>query len=97
MSLMEIVMGPLGMLAAMVAAFVALDFAASRWGVDSRWMECQPEWREGRDGTRWAKPKKRLSPGGQSTHTARRIVATQGAPVSEPSCGRANHLTQDDE
>jgi len=52
MSLVEIVTGPLGMLAAMVAAFVALDFAASRWGVDSGWMDCQPEWREACDVTR---------------------------------------------
>ena len=46
---MDLVMGPLGMLGAIVAVFVGLDFAASRWGVDSRWMECQPEWFEDRD------------------------------------------------
>jgi hypothetical protein len=55
MSLMDLVMGPLGMIGALVAAFVVLDFAASRWGADSRWMECQPEW-EDRDVARWANP-----------------------------------------
>ena len=53
---MDLVMGPLGMLVAVVAVFVALDIAASRWGADSRWMECQPEWWKDRDAMRRANP-----------------------------------------
>jgi hypothetical protein len=42
----NVVIGPLGILGEFVALFVALDFAAMRWGVDSRRTERQSEWWE---------------------------------------------------
>jgi hypothetical protein len=40
------VIGPLGILGVFVVMFLALDFAAVRWGADSRWVDRNPEWWE---------------------------------------------------